>query len=1072
VVAAGLAARVVHRCRAVVTGQDAGELLAGLDAVAAGVPVPAGTVTGTAVTGLTATIFGGHGSWRAGTGSGLYAAFPVFARAVEETCALAEEIAGPAAQEGPSGWLLDRLLSGTGMDGPGWWTHPALLAVQAGLWRLLCSWDVRADLIAGHSAGEIAAAHAAGVLSLADAVTIAVTRGQLMQELAAGGAMITLAATERETEQAIAGRDDVSIAAVNNPGSVVISGAEEAVRQVADQFAGLGRRVRNLRVPRAYHSHLIDPVLAPLAARLAGLAGRAPVIPLISGLTGREAGQETGTAAYWARHAREPVRFAAAVATMTALGAIRYAELSPAPALSPHIAAAAGPGTRTPPAAIPLLRPPEPEPVAAVTAAARLYVHGAVMDWAALTGPAPRPPLDLPPYPFQHERYWPDPAPAPASPATGTARPAVRAATITWTPVAAGDTTITGTWLALISPGQDQADLISGLAAAGAGATLATVEIPDDAEGAQLAELLRAAHRGPLAGLVSFLALGRAAGDVVAGVPRGLAQVQLLVQALGEAGLDAPLWCVTSGAVRAGNGDEAPCPDQAMIWGFGRVAALESPRRWGGLIDLPAGAPAACASSLAAALAGKEDQVAVRGSVMFARRLRRSLPDDQPGLTPAWWPGQTVLITGGTGALGSHVARALARDGARHLVLASRSGEKARDAITLRDELSELGAKVTVAGCDVADKEALAELIGRLAADGSPVTDVVHAAGAGQSCPLDEMSLAETAGVLRAKTAGAVNLDELLGGEVGSFVLFSSIAGVWGSGGQAAYAAANAYLDALAERRRASGHPATAIAWGPWDGAGMAAGTAAEQVRKRGVHALSPDAAVAAMREIAASGEATAVVADVDWPAFAAAFTSVRPSPLLAGVLEPAEVPAADVPGPDSGAELRAQLAAVPEADRHHLVLRLVLAEIATVLRYSSVSQIEPDRAFRELGFDSLAAVELRQRLVAASGQPLPATLVFDYPTPLALASYVLGQIRADADDQAADDPEDVRLRHALNSIPLARLREAGLADVLLAMAGGPAADGDSADEDSADAALDDLDADELVRRALGRPGP
>ncbi|EOD63204.1 type I polyketide synthase, partial [Amycolatopsis vancoresmycina] len=362
----------------------------------------------------------------------------------------------------------------------------------------------------------------------------------------------------------------------------------------------------------------------------------------------------------------------------------------------------------------------------------------------------------------------------------------------------------------------------------------------------------------------------------------------------------------------------------------------------------------------------------------------------------------TVLVTGGTGALGTHVARRLAREGADHLVLVSRRGADAPGATELSAELAELGARVTFAAGDVADRAFVAELLDRV----SPgLTAVVHTAGIVRSAPLSEVD--DFAAQWAAKATGARHLDELLADtDLDAFVLFSSIAGVWGSGQQGCYGAANAYLDALAEARRARGLAATAVAWGPWADGGMAADNDAEDyLLRRGLRALDPGAAVSALLR-AAGGDTNVTFADVDWARFAAAFTSRRPSPLLTTI--PEAVPEPEAPA-DGG--LVARLRGLTPAVADEVLLQLVRDQAAAVLGHPSAAAVAPDRAFQEIGFDSLTALEFRDALRAETGLALPATLVYDWPTPLALAGHLRAGVLGDPAERvtttvtAADEP-------------------------------------------------------------------
>ncbi|WP_369172976.1 type I polyketide synthase [Streptomyces sp. R28] len=528
------------------------------------------------------------------------------------------------------------------------------------------------------------------------------------------------------------------------------------------------------------------------------------------------------------------------------------------------------------------------------------------------------------------------------------------------------------------------------------------------------------AEPGTLSGVLSLLSFDERPHPVHAVLPVGSFAVLALLRAMTELGLEAPLWCATRTAVSVRRSDVLARPAQAQTWGLGRVASLEHPKLWGGLVDLPEHVDATALNCLVSVLArtDHEDQVAVREAGVLTRRVVPAPLDGSVPVKP-WKPSGTAIITGGTGALGGHVARWLAGNGAEHVVLTSRSGGKAAGIDELVVDIEKSGARVTVAACDVTDRAAVAALLAKLAADGDVVRTVVHAAGVGVLAPLAVTDDVLFADIASAKVAGARHLDELLDREsLDAVVYFSSVSAIWGVGDHGAYAAANAYTDALAEQRRAEGVPALSVAWGPWAGGGMVSDDAKILLDRQGVRLIQPETGMTALRQALENDDTSVVVADVDWERFAPVFTMARERPLIGDI---PQVRAA-VTAPDAGrAEergeahtLRAELTVLAEPDRERLLLDLVREHAATVLGHARPDGVEPGRAFRELGFDSLTAVELRNRLDAATGLRLPATSVFDHPTPAALARHLQAEILQETEGDLPPGTELDRLEQVL----------------------------------------------------------
>ncbi|APU21560.1 type I polyketide synthase [Actinoalloteichus sp. GBA129-24] len=1011
--------------RAVAIGRDRAELVEGLDALRQGRPAP-GVVTGVAdIEGRTVFIFPGQGAQWSGMGVELLDSAPVFRAAVAEC----ERALAPLVD-----WSLTDVLRGA-PGAPGYErievVQPALFSVMVSLAEMWRAHGVQPAAVVGHSQGEIAAAYVAGALSLDDAMRVVVLRSRLFAErLVGNGAVASVAMPSADLRLRLERWDGrLALSGMNGPRSSAVAGAVDALDELVAELVAEGVRARVVPATVASHCAQVDPLHDTLLELLDGITPRSSAVPFFSTVTGGLLDTAELTPEYWYRNARMPIDFVGALGELFATGHETFIEASSHPVLIAGVQETAQ-DTETPVLTVGTLRRDDGGRRRFLTSLAEAHVRGVAVDWT-VDGDAR--PVDLPTYAFGRERFWLDAA-APEQaggefdsefwaavengdlPALSTSLdvaegqlaavlPALatwrrrdregRAARewrydIDWVPLAAtgsdvppGQDVLTGSWVLLTGPQGEPA--AEALARRGAEVTVVRVDAAAS-DRASLAEQLHAVAggRADLAGVVSFLAQDERPHPVLPGVSCGLTASVALVQAMGDLASDAVMWWVTTGAVAAVDGPP-PSPVQAAAWGLGRVVALEHPRRWGGLIDLPEQVDDRVAARFVQSLTRTdgEDQLAVRRSGVFARRLRHAR---RPATRRVWRPEGTVLVTGGTGGVGAHVARWLVTIGADHVLLTSRRGEQAPGAAELRAELEGLGGRVTIAACDVADREALAALLTE-----QPVSAVFHTAGIGDTGSIEDITPAHLADLLRAKVTGALNLDELtLGQQLSAFVLFSSGAGVWGGSNQGAYAAANAFLDALAERRHAEGRLATSVAWGFWGGAGMAEGEAGELLSRWGLRPLRPDLAVSALHTALDGDETTVTVADIDWARFAPQFTIARPSPLLADLPELRTTEPADDSAP---AGLAATLTGMGAAERRAAVRDLVLAQTAAVLGHRSADAVAPSRAFKELGFDSLTAVELRNQLTSATGLPLPTTVVFDHPNATALADHVLAML-------------------------------------------------------------------------------
>ena len=740
------------------------------------------------------------------------------------------------------------------------------------------------------------------------------------------------------------------------------------------------------------HSPRVAELAGVLDQELASIRPAAGQVRLFSTVAGRWMDGPELDAGYWYANVRQTVRFAEAVRSLVSAGHRAFIEVSAHPVLTAAVTETAQDAG----AAVVVSGTLDREDAGAgrlLSSLARMHTAGITVDWAAMLGGGRQ--VDLPTYAFQRQWYWPESAMPVGVPVAGgdgaqsTAEARFWAAVeggdahvlsalavpdqqrlgevlpalaawrrrerdrsvtegwryrIAWVPVTEPDTAmLSGTWLVVVPAGQ-AGELAQWCeqALTARGARVAVVEAGPDELVARIGEALADGASG-VSGLVSLLALDETPLPGYPVVSAGLSGTLALVQAL-AAGKGVPLWALTRGAVAVDSGEALASPVQAMTWGLGRVAALEHPLEWGGLIDVPAVLDERAGTRLCGVLAGcGEDQVAIRSAGILGRRLVRA---PLPRQGERWVPGGTVLVTGGTGAIGGHVARYLAGRGASRIVLASRSGPAAPAVAELAAGLAATGTEAMVIACDMAKRAHVAGLLTRITGGGARLAAVMHTAGIGQATTVANTTVAELATVAGAKVAGAVHLDELTRGlDLERFVLFSSAAATWGSGGEPGYAAANEFLNGLAQARLGQGRPATSVGWGPWSGGGLIRGDMELQLKRRGLPLLTPSLAVQALGELLDNSETLVTVANVDWPRFARPFTLVRPSPLIESLPEVrqalAEAAADDGPAPDSGTALGQQLAGLPPAEQDRVLVGLVRAEAAVVLGHSSPEAVE-----------------------------------------------------------------------------------------------------------------------------------
>jgi acyl transferase domain-containing protein/acyl carrier protein len=995
--------------RLAVSGPSAEAIASALESFAAG-STPSRLVSGRVDPGVSADVvflFTGQGSQYRDMARELYDTQPVF-RAALDRCAAALEGELPAP-------LLDVLyptssaLGASASSAPfassideTRFTQPALFAVEWALSELWRSWGVRPAVVLGHSIGEYVAACVAGVFSPEDALKLVAARGRLMQAMPAGGAMAAVNCEEARARDAIAPyASTVSIAAINAPRQVVLSGARTELASAVRQLEQDGVRVTWLQVSHAFHSPLLEPMLDEFERVARSVTFCAPKVDLISNVTGEIAsGDELVTAGYWRRHARAAVQFAKSIRTLEAAGYGVFLEVGPAATLTALAQQSCGEGT----AWAASLKPRAGAWDQMLAALGDLYVRGVAIDWAGFDRPYSRRRVDLPTYPFQRQRYWIEGG-VPTAP--GAARQTISAAGVGEYEVAweasepSTPRPVSGPAIVFADRGGVGASLVQRLTKTAAVSTV-VYDAQDDAAFRDAFEAARRTADGRPLTVVYLWALDAPSlpsGGDAAGRTGTLTLVRVLQAAVASGVAVENMWVVTRGAQAAGDAATPLSVAQAALWGLVRVAALEHSNLGLRLIDLEPLPPDDEAAAVFAEISGRddEDQIALRDGRRLVARLVPSEAIAAGSLQCA--PDATYLITGGLGSLGLKIARLLTARGARHLALVGRralpdrsgwasipDGHPQKAAIAAVIELERSGANVQTFSADAGDAARMAEVFEALRQSPWPLRGVVHAAGVSVTRSLIELDQASVLETLGPKINGGWALHEQTRDlPLDFFVTFSSIAAVWGSKGLAHYAAANHFLDALAHHRSSLGLTALSINWGPWAGGGMATDDTMAALSAMGVQPVDADAALAAFERLVASGRTQATVAAMDWDRFKEIFNARGRRPLLDRMATSSRSVEADGGGRDA---LIAELRGAPATARLPLIAGRVEHEVATVLGASGLV-LEADQRFFDLGMDSLMTVELRRRLEARFGCPLDTTVAFDYPTIERLAQHL-----------------------------------------------------------------------------------
>ncbi|WP_058542717.1 type I polyketide synthase [Pseudomonas fluorescens] len=926
-------------------------------------------------------VFTGQGAQFPDMGKDLYQHNEVFRTSIDRCDAIAQTCMGISLRTilfpapGDEAGLIDQTR----------YAQPALFALEYSLAQVWLNVGVVPDILLGHSLGEFSAACVAGVFSLEDGMTLVAERGRLMQALPLDGGMSAVSLSHDEVRKLLAQHAiDLSIAAVNAPGNVVVSGALSELSRLYSVLDTLGTKYTRLNVSHAFHSELMEPILQPFASVLGRTRMSAPRYPLISNVSGEITKEHLMTSEHWLDHVRQPVRFMDCIQSAFEIGGRTFLEIGPKAVLSTIGAACLQPDDADQTTWITSLNSKVADREQMLESAGRLFEAGIELDWEVLLEGATATRVDTPSYPFQRVPHWIGPRVS-AKPQWMTA--------VDWVqhPIKAqvthDDQNVTGVWLFIGGTSELVQGIRNGLSirdehfvraifatdCCRISANIWHIRSDSPSDINEVFRTLPISARNPLRGVVHLGGTEQRSADNhpldnedLGALNAGLYSVLATLQALTTSSRPeaARLWIVTRAAVNVSSAASSINVSQATLWGLSKVIAQEEPAVWGGFIDLPpsiedVGADLLLASQLILAN-GQEDQFAIRHSSVHVPRLIEVSPAKSRPM--ALSPDATYLVAGGLGGLGREVLAWLVEKGARHLAVVGRKSLEATGS-TVLETFRRQGVEIDYLTMDIASREAVEPLMSYIGALQWPLRGVLQLAGTVEDAVLSKLSTSSLRHVLSPKLQGTQVLDHVTRAQsLDFFVGFSSISASLGFKGQANYVAANSAMDAIMENRAGSGLPGLSIAWGPWSSEGMA--SRVDKVFKTRLSTLGINyiTAKVGLQKLWDNLGAQGVVgiAPIDWAPYKAHLQS-SDWPYLSLIDAQHSADKAIVER-DTVPFLEAVL--LLDDEQRQAFIRSKLMSVAARVAGSLDADASPvDKSLTMMGFDSLMTVEFRNSL-------------------------------------------------------------------------------------------------------------